>query len=56
MSIIEAEYPIGITLTKHEWRLLAIAATKVNSGSYISLDDARAVRKLAKLLLQEIKA
>lgn len=42
-----------MTFTLHEWRLLAIAASKVKESAYIHAHDAKAVRELARRIAKE---
>ena len=50
---MSANDPITMTFTRHEWRLLAIAAARVYKGSYIASLDFVEVRKLAKVIVAE---
>jgi len=44
---------LTMTLTVREWRLLAIAARKVKESAFIHLEDAKAVRELARRITTE---
>lgn len=44
---------ITMTFTRHEWRLLAVAAARVYKGSYIASLDVVEVRKLARVIVAE---